>query len=122
MQRLCSNKSDENMVGRQVFASGCGLREGTNNILAFTWRVRNFTETWSRTVTNPRFTLGTPQLCFSTITAVRMCLVIEVTLQKFNMTQFIKSEFEENSCSLCALNPHSIRTSVVNSLSARMCG
>jgi len=31
------------------------------------------------------------------------------------MTQFIKSDFEENSCNLCALNPLSIRTSVVDS-------
>lgn len=42
------------------------------------------------TVTNPRFKLGTPQLCFSSITAVRTCLVIGVTLQKFNMIQFIR--------------------------------
>lgn len=68
------------------------------------------------TVTNPRFKLGTPQLCFSSITAVRTCLAIEVTLQKFNVTQFIKSEFEENSCNLCALNPLSITPSVVSSL------
>jgi hypothetical protein len=40
MQTLCSIKSDEKMVSRKVFASGCGLFDGTNTILAFIWRAR----------------------------------------------------------------------------------